>query len=152
MNWIKTLTIMIQWIRGLKKRWDQISAKPKTVRNFSLILAGILFLLGAIALFRGHRHYWIQWSLGASLLIATFVFPHVCSSLYRGWMLVAEGISWVLLRGVLGVLFYLVLSPIACVMRLLGKDFLEESIDRGAASYWQKRGMKPVREQYERLF
>ena len=53
----------------------------------------------------------------------------------------------------LGLFFYLVMTPMGVIMRLGGKDFLHERIDRSAASYWIKREDKEFnRDRYRRLF
>ena len=139
MNWIKT-------------RWKKIDKDPKTVRNFGLILAGILFTLGLLALLRGHAQYRIEWPLSMMVVAFTFQAPKAMGIFYQAWMLVAEGISWVLLRIILAVLFYFVLTPLGAIIKLTEKDLLDEKIDRGAKSYWQKRSHPVAREQYEKLF
>ena len=139
----------MNWI---KDRWLHIPVESKKVREFGLILAGLLSLFGLIAFFRGHQHYVWEWPLAAGVFLMTLAAPSALALVYRTWMLLAQGISWVLLRVILGILFYLVLSPVSMAMRLAGKDLLEEAIDRGAKSYWQKRPEPMGREQYERLY
>jgi hypothetical protein len=130
---------------------DQIQTDSTTVRKFGFILAGILSLLGLIAFFRGHQQYWVEWPLAALVLFLSFFATNILSYLYRFWMLIAEGISWILLRLILGIFYYLILSPVGLAMRFSGKDILDEKIDQAARSYWKKHAAKP-REQYERLF
>lgn len=139
MNWIKL-------------KWSQISADSKTVQKFGFILAGILSILGLIAFLRGHVQYRIEWLLAALVLFLSFFAIGILTHIYRFWMLIAEGISWVLLRLILGVFYYLILSPVGLAMRLFGRDVLDEKIDCEVSSYWKKRAGKPAREQYERLF
>ena len=138
----------MNWI---KQRWNHIEADSKTVQKFGFILSGILLTHGLIAFFRGHQQFWTEWLLAVLVLFLSFSAVGVLTYLYRSWMLVAEGISWVLLRLILGIFYYLILSPVGFAMRLSGKDMLDEKIDRQASSYWKKHAAKP-REQYERLF
>ena len=139
----------MNWI---KQRWNRISIDSKTVQKFGFILAGILSILGLIAFLRGHEQYWVEWPLAVLILFLSFSAIRILTYIYRFWMLMAEGISWVLLRLILGVFYYLILSPVGFAMRLFGRDVLDEKIDHEASSYWKKRGEKPAREQYERLF
>ena len=65
----------------------------------------------------------------------------------------AHALGWINTRLLLGLFFYLVLTPAALILRLLGKDLLHQQVDRSAPSYWIKR--EPVQldpERYERLF
>lgn len=139
MNWIKA-------------KWSQFDAPPKTVRDFGLILSGLLFVLGLIAFIRAHHHWKVEWPLAAAALILVFAWPPGLSYLYRVWMILAERISWILLRILLAGMFYLVISPISILMRLAGKDVLDQKIHPAEASYWKKREPKPGVEHYERLF
>jgi hypothetical protein len=138
----------LNWI---KHRWGRIQTDSKMVQKFGFILTGILFTLGLIAFVRGHQQYWFEWPLAALILLLSFFAVGILTYLYRFWMLIAEGISWVLLRLILGIFYYLILSPVGLAMRLAGKDVLDEKIDRTRSSYWQKHVVKP-NEQYERLF
>lgn len=146
-------------MNSIKKTWVETSPEPKTVREFGFILAGFLFLFplltNLIGILFAHRdfHYWLGWPfLSGTALFLNLFLPSVITLIYRVAMFVAHGISWVTMRFVLAILFYLVLSPISITMRLLGKDFLDQKIDYGATSYWKKRTIKVSREQYERLF
>jgi len=138
----------LNWI---KRKLNQINADSKAVQKFGFILAGILFTLGLIAFFRGHQQYWFEWPLAALVLFLSFSAIGILTRIYRFWMLIAEGISWVLLRLILGIFYYLILSPVGLGMRLAGKDILDEKMDQTARSYWKKHAAKS-KEQYERLF
>jgi hypothetical protein len=62
-------------------------------------------------------------------------------------------LAWVNTRLILGLFFYLVLTPVGVILRLMGKDLLDEKIDRSASSYWIKRDQAITdRSRYERLF
>ena len=139
MNWIKA-------------RWKKTEANPKTVRQFGWILTGILFVLGLLSFLRGHTQYQVEWPLSFLAAALTLWMLPALTIFYRAWMLVAGGISWVLLRVILAILFYLVLTPLGFILRLSGKDLLDEKIDRAAGSYWNKRVSQPTSEQYEKLY
>ena len=84
--------------------------------------------------------------------IGLYIFiPKLMAFIYHLAMFVAHGISWVVMPVMLGILFYLVLAPISIMMRLLGKDILDQKVDRNAASYWKKH-VQSGRDRYERLF
>lgn len=132
---------------------------PKTVREFGFILTGFFLvfpLLGnAVRVLIAHKefHYWWGWfvlsilALGINLFVSQFM-----AFIYHAAMFVAHGISWVVMRLVLGILFYLVLSPLSITMRLFGKDILDQKIDRNAQTYWNKRTPREGVEHYEHLF
>ncbi|HVZ56844.1 MAG TPA: SxtJ family membrane protein [Chitinophagaceae bacterium] len=78
------------------------------------IAAGLVVL--ALA---GHHYYLL---LAASLLPVTLPFPALTRPIHYLWSKLAEGLGWVSSHVILFVLFYLVLTPIATVRRLLGQD------------------------------
>jgi len=54
--------------------------------------------------------------------------------------LAAYGLSyplgWVLSHVILGIVYYLIVTPIGIVFRLMGRDHLHRSYDRQAETYW----------------
>jgi multisubunit Na+/H+ antiporter MnhG subunit len=96
-----------------------------------------------------------RWFFGSGIVL--FALSHIAypimKPLHIGWMTFAFALGWVNTRLLLGIFFFLILTPIGMVMRLLGKDFLDEKIDRSAKSYWARRESVPGNPQnYERLF
>jgi len=56
-------------------------------------------------------------------------------------------------RVILTLLFYIVLTPVALIAKLVGKKFMPIGFDKSAETYWEKRENKikqPV--DYERQF
>ena len=53
----------------------------------------------------------------------------------------------------LTLLYFLVITPIGLVMRLFGKDVLNEKLQHDADTYWIKREKQDVDpEQYQKLY
>ena len=146
----------MNWI---KKTWEEIESKPKTVREFGFILTGFFALAplaaGAIRFFFAHQefHFRFGWFFVALVAFLINIFlPRLMGFIYHAAMFVALPISWVMMRLVLALLFYLVLSPVSIIMKLIGKDILNEKIDRSAATHWRKRTPQSNVEAYEHLF
>ncbi|HAF14717.1 MAG TPA: hypothetical protein DHU55_13100 [Blastocatellia bacterium] len=123
-------------------------------REFGLIVGGILVLLSGWWLYRGKfvntAHFTLP--LGALLLLLGLILPRALFYPNRGWMLLAEALSFVTTRIILGIVFFLVITPIGVVKRLSGWDPLNRR--RGSSSsYW-----KPYSERqrdprhYEKMF
>ena len=52
------------------------------------------------------------------------------------------------------IVFYLIFTPIAVLLKIFGKDLLNEKIDKKAFSYWierKKRGELSLKDYYERM-
>ena len=86
-----------------------------------------------------------------------FALSHVAypamKPVHIGWMMLALALGWLNTRLLLGVFFYVIVTPIGVIMRLFGKDILDEKLDRSATTYWIKRESVPLdKKRYENLF
>jgi len=99
-------------------------------------------------------HVW-PWFLGGSvffLVTGFFAYP-VLRPIYVGWMTFAFALGWINTRIILGLFYYVIMTPTGVLMRVFGKDLLEENLDRSATSYWIKREQQPFdASRYERPF
>ncbi len=64
--------------------------------------------------------------------------PRTLGPVERAWLAVGAVLAWVNTRIILTLLFYVVVTPVALVMRLF-RDPLERRLDRDSASYWVRR-------------
>lgn len=107
-------------------------------REFGLIVGGVFVLLSAWWLYRGKfpGASQITLPLGALLVVLGFVWPKALVWPNRAWMLLAEGLSFVTTRLILGIVFFLMITPIGFVKRLTGWDPLDRRSGR-RPSYWK---------------
>ena len=123
-------------------------------REFGLVVGGVFVLLGVWWLYRGKFPIAAQvvLPLGALLILLGLLWPRALVLPNKAWMLLAEGLSFVTTRIILGVVFFLVITPIGVVKRLSGWDPLSRRGARGS-SFW-----KPYSERqrdprhYEKMF
>lgn len=94
------------------------------IRTFAFALAGLLALLGALALRRGSLAAWVELPLAGVLALAAAIVPRALAGPYRVWMAVGAAIGLVMSRVILGVFFFAVIAPVAWAMRLAGRDRL----------------------------
>ena len=78
---------------------------------------------------------WIG-GIGASTGIIFWLIPQISKPFYLLWYCIACCIGIVLGNILLGILFYLAITPIGLIMKLLGRDPLRRSIDKNANTYW----------------
>jgi predicted membrane protein len=75
------------------------------------------------------------WVILAILLIWSLVAPASLGPVYRVWMKFGLLLSGVMTPLIMGILFYLLFTPIATLMRLAGRDPLRRRFDATARSY-----------------
>jgi len=108
-------------------------------RVFGLVFAVMFLIFACWPLFHGETLRW--WSAGVASVfaLAALVKPVLLAGLNRLWMKLGVLLGKVVSPIALGILFYVVLTPIGAVMRLAGKDPLRLKIDPAADSYWIPR-------------
>jgi hypothetical protein len=137
----------------LKEEIKGIQSSKKDLRNFGLVVGGVLLLLGVLLLWRGKGSYPVFLACGTVLLLAGVLAPSLLKPIQRPWMILATGLGWLSTRIILSVLFYAILTPIGFFSRLWGKRFLSLRPDTSLKSYWNYREQrKPKPEEYERQF
>ena len=96
----------------------------KTLREFGFFIGiGFPFLIGwALPLIGGHSfRTWTLW-LGIISIILAISKPRFLIYPYRAWMKLGHILGLVNSRIILGLIFLIVLQPIALIMRIFGHD------------------------------
>lgn len=123
------------------------------LRSFGLTTAGIVVGLFGVLLpvLLASGWIWWPWFLSSALAAAALVAPAALRPVYRGWMRFGLMMSRITTPLVLGVVFYLVITPVAIVMRLAGRDALRRRVSSNAGTY-RVHSEKLDRERIERPF
>jgi hypothetical protein len=131
----------------------RIPMDRKALRNFGLLMAFVLLLAGGWLWWKASASW--PWMAGASALLAVIgiASPGILKPFYRGWMILAVIMGWVMTRVVLTLVYYLVLTPIGFLGRAFGEQFLHLKRSKDSDTYWIRR-TGPAREKsdYERQF
>ncbi|MCZ6894079.1 MAG: SxtJ family membrane protein [Gammaproteobacteria bacterium] len=108
-------------------------------RSFGLVFAAVFAIIGLWPLI-GDGAVRV-WSLAVSLvfLALALLWPVALAPLNRLWTRFGLLLHHIVNPIVMGVLFYLVVTPTGLVMRMLGKDLLRLRFDPQAKSYWIER-------------
>jgi len=108
-------------------------------RVFGLVVAGVCLLVALGPLRQGHAPRW--WAFGVASLFALVALlkPALLATLNRLWTRLGVLLGKIVSPISLGILFYVVLTPMAIMIRLSGKDPLRLKLDRAGESYWIPR-------------
>ena len=138
---------------NIREDVKQLKTSNRDLRKFGLMVGGVFVVLGLLFLWRHKAHYsYFLWP-GLTLVVFGAVLPRALKWVYIAWMSVAFVLGFVITHLILGLFFFLVITPIGFAARICGKDFLGLKLDRQAASYWIPRGNKlKTPAEYERQF
>ena len=121
------------------------SALPSD-RKFGWTFAALFVLIGAL------YHPWLI-ALGALFAVVTVTRAQLLAPLKRAWMKLADILNRVVSPVVMGVIFFAVFTPVALVMRAMGRDALCRRYEPQAPTYWKLREPPgPAEDSFRNLF
>lgn len=120
--------------------------KGSSNRTLGLVFAAVFLIVAVLPVFFGGALRWWSIVIAAAFALAALLFPRTLTRLNRAWTRFGLLLHKIVSPIVLGFLFYIVVTPLGLLMRLLGKDPLRLRWDRQSSTYWIERtppGPKP---------
>lgn len=122
------------------------------LRKFGFSLGLGLNILGFIIFLRHKEHFIWFTGIGSIALILTVLCPVTLAPLKKVLDKLIFIIGWLTSVVSLLIAFYLIFTPIALLLKVFGRDLLNQKIDKTASTYWNKRKNTPFsKEFYERM-
>ena len=118
----------------------KVSIAKKQLREFGILIGfGFPILIGWIIPAVG-GHAFRGWTLWITIpfLIIGILKPSLLFYPYKGWMALGLALGWINSRIILGLVFLLVLQPIALIMKFVGYDPLKTK-KRNESSYRENK-------------
>jgi len=120
-------------------------------RKFAFTVGIAFLVLAGIVLWRGRQT--VSWGLGgigALLILAGLVAPTRLGPVERAWYGLAAAISKVTTPIIMGILYFVILTPAGILMRLFGRNSLVRA--SASESAWVRRPEGARRGDLERQF
>ena len=137
----------------LKEEFKHIKETKKELRKFGLTVGSVLAAIAILLLYFEKPSAIYFAVIGGLLILFGALFPQLLKPLNRIWMSLAIVLGFIMSRVILTVLFYLVLTPIAILAKIVGKKFMVLKYDKSAETYWEKRtNIHKKQIDYERQF
>jgi hypothetical protein len=123
--------IEIDWNPGAR----QLRVFGLSALAASVVLASVFVLLWGLAMI------WaiVALAAGAAILLLSLVWPRAARVVYIALSAVGLPIGFVVSFILLAAFYFLLLTPIALLFRVIGRDSLHRRFDRTAGSYWIAR-------------
>jgi hypothetical protein len=115
------------------------SPNRKELRNFAIIaLAASVFISVLLYVLRGLEIQWIAIICAAGFIIflSSIVWLKLTRIIYLGLILVTLPIGWAVNFILLAAFYFLLLTPLGLLFRLIGRDPLHRKFDPSAKTYW----------------
>jgi hypothetical protein len=122
----------------------QNETPSKQLRSFGFMVGGIFAAIGVWPLIvRGAEPRWWALVVAALLILPAAIYPPVLAWPHRGWMWIGHVLGWINTRIILGVIFYLIVTPIGMIRHWLGKDPMGRRLSPDLDSYRITRSPRP---------
>jgi len=122
-------------------------------RKFGIGLSIILAILGTIQWIRGISLFPIFYSIAGIVLASGLLFPIILKPLFILFSYIGFALGWVMTRVILSALFFLVLTPIGLLSRLVKKRYLQTDIGTNETTYWKAhREQTASKEHFEKQY
>jgi hypothetical protein len=111
---------------------------PKEGRRFGLTVGAAFLVLCAVLWWRNHQAAMLATALiGAGLIIGGVAIPGRLSPVYRAWMGLAHLLSKVTTPIFMGIVYFLVLTPVGLLLRVTRRRPLSRR--HATSGYWVDR-------------
>jgi hypothetical protein len=111
---------------------------PAEGRKFGLLVGAAFLALTALLWWRGApAGMWVTGAIGALLVLGGLALPGHLGPIFRAWMGLAHLLSKVTTPIFMGIVYFVVLTPIGLLMRAFGRSPLPSPV-RGASA-WSPR-------------
>jgi len=113
--------------------------ETKDIRIFAGGMGVISVIFASVSIWKGGGAYPYILAVGLSFALVGLTSPRIIRPVYLKWMLFAGVIGRFNAKLLLTLTFLFIVTPIGLLMRLMGKDLLEEKWEPDAETYWKKR-------------
>ena len=101
-------------------------------RKFGWTFAGVFLFMGAF------YHPWLI-ALAGLIAIVTLTRAEWLAPAKHAWMKLGDLLGKIVSPIVMGVIYFVIFTPVAYVMRLAGRDALSLRLDKTLPTYWVRR-------------
>ena len=143
----------------------EINLRPerRVLRQFGFIALAAFGLLGGLILWQNGLFgldfgrttapiAYLLWAIGVASALLSLAAPRANRPLYVGLIVITYPIGFVVSYVLLGVIFYLLFTPLGLVFRLMRRDPLQRRFEKEASTYWVPHRPSDSVERYFRQF
>lgn len=128
----------MSFVDELKKQIQDINTSTRELKKLGLAFLIVLGIIGSLFWWKERPYWFYFWGIGLLLGLCGLVWPKGLRPFYRVWMSLAIIINFFIIRAILILLYYLVVTPTGLILKVLGRDFLDRKL-KDRPTYWSQR-------------
>lgn len=138
---------------AIERKPSKVAKALGSDRSFGLVFTGVFAVVGALPALGGEAPRWWSLGLAALLLAISFGAPSRLHRANVAWARLGHALHRITSPLILGSIFFLMVTPLGAMMRLLGKAPLQLAFEPTVDSYWiPRQPPSPSPESLERQF
>ncbi len=127
------------WIAVIAADVKAVKTDRGHLRKFGLTMGVAFAIFGGLFFWRDHTAAPYLFIIAAAFLLLAAITPRALKPIQTIWMTLATVLGWVMTRLLLMIVFFIGITPIAFIARVVGKRFLDLKYEPDRESYWEKR-------------
>ena len=129
-----------------------IPSSKKEIKSFGITIGIVLFIISGLLIYYDKDVYQLIAILASAFIGLGLILPILLKPIYFIWMVFAAILGWIMTRVILSLVFYLIITPIGLITKMIGEDFLAIK-KKNSDSYWNHRdSSKELYQDYEKQF
>ncbi|MEJ2052836.1 MAG: SxtJ family membrane protein [Calditrichaceae bacterium] len=140
-------------IKDISEEFKQLDVSNRKLKQFAYLIGAILLLISVWNFIKYNNHDWtiVTGLIAIVLFVIALIRVKILAIPYKIWMGIAIILGWFVSRIILAVVFYLTLTPISLLGRLLKKKWMDINFTEKKDSYWISRNtQEPVN--YDKMY
>lgn len=113
--------------------------KQSSNRSFGLVMATAFAVIGLVPLWNGNAILWWSFLVAMVFLALSIFYAKVLEKPKLVWLKFGELLHHITNPIILGLMFFTLITPMALLLRVAGKDLVNRKLDPKAKSYWIRR-------------
>lgn len=123
----------------LKEELKHIDTSEKAVKKTGITVGIVLIAISFILWWLGKNSFVYFSAIGGFFIILSYIAIPLLKPFHKLWIGLSLILGFVMSRVILTILFYLVVTPIGLLAKLVGKKFMPLGFDKNEKTYWEKR-------------
>ena len=101
-----------------------IPSSKKEIKSFGITIGIVLFIISGLLIYYDKDVYQLIAILASAFIGLGLILPILLKPIYFIWMVFAAILGWIMTRVILSLVFYLIITPIGLITKMIGEDFL----------------------------
>lgn len=118
---------------------DHHQIKMSSDRGFGFVFTAVFLIISAWPVLEEKEIRWWSLALAMLFLIMSLLYPISLRPLNIVWFRIGLVLQKFFSPVIMGIIFFLIITPFGLFMRLIGKRPLKLEFDRKAVTYWRIR-------------